>query len=57
MVEVFSGRSEIGRLRRKCDRYDDSTEKWKKRAAALQKQCQDLNQVRVDGCFNHSLIN
>ena len=45
MVEVFSSRSEIGQLRRKCDRYDDCIDKWKKKAAALQKQCQDLNQV------------
>ena len=45
MVEVLSSRSEIGQLRRKCDRYDDCIDKWKKKAAALQKQCQDLNQV------------
>ena len=45
MVEVLSSRSEIGQLRRKCDRYDECIDKWKKKASALQKQCQDLNQV------------
>ena len=50
MVEVLSSRSEIGQLRRKCDRYDECIDKWKKKASALQKQCQDLNQV---SCLNH----
>ena len=45
MVEVLSSRSEIGQLRRKCDKYDECIDKWKKKASALQKQCQDLNQV------------
>ena len=45
MVEVLSGRSEIGKLRQKCDVYDATLELWQKKAAALQKQCQDLNTV------------
>eukprot|EP00095_Tigriopus_kingsejongensis_P011201 maker-scaffold263_size232787-snap-gene-1.20 protein:Tk11201 transcript:maker-scaffold263_size232787-snap-gene-1.20-mRNA-1 annotation:"ubiquitin-protein ligase bre1" len=45
MVEVLSGRSEIGKLRQKCDIYDASLEMWKKQAAALEKQCQDLTTV------------
>lgn len=45
MVEVLSGRSEIGKLRQKCDSYDENLELWKRKATALQKQCQDLNTV------------
>ena len=48
MVEVLSSRSEIGQLRRKCDKYDECIDKWKKKASALQKQCQDLNQVSLN---------
>ena len=45
VVELMSSRSEIGRLRQKCDVYDTEIEKWKKKAAAFQKQSQDLNTV------------
>ena len=44
-AEVISARSEIGELRRKCDLYEEDTEKWKKRAQLFQKMCSDLNTV------------
>merc|ERR1712106_26615 len=45
MVEVITNRSEIGDLRQQCDSFADTVEKWKKRAAALSKQCTDLSTV------------
>ena len=45
LVDELAGRSEIGILRKKCDKYDRSAEKWKAKAQAFQKQLQDLNQV------------
>ena len=45
VVEVISCRSEIGELRAKCDKYEESNEKWKRKTQALQKMCQDLNTV------------
>lgn len=45
MVEMISCRSEIGELRRKCDAYEESSEKWKRKTQMLTKMCQDLNTV------------
>ena len=32
MACYIAGQSEIGKLRRKCDIYDENLEKWKKKA-------------------------
>ena len=45
IAEVLSARSEIGELRRKCDKFDEENEKWKKKQTLLQKMCMDLNTV------------
>lgn len=45
VVELMSSRSEIGRLRQKCDVYDAEIIQWKRKATAFQKQSQDLNTV------------
>lgn len=45
MVEVMTNKSEIGQLRQQCDSFADTVEKWKRRAAALSKQCTDLSTV------------
>jgi len=45
MVEILTNKSEIGELRQQCDSFADTVEKWKKRAAALSKQCTDLSTV------------
>jgi len=45
MVEVMTNKSEIGKLRHQCDSFQESVEKWKRRAQALSKQCTDLSTV------------
>ena len=45
IVEMLSSHSEVGKLRRECDSYKETNEKWKRKMAALQKMCQDLNTV------------
>ena len=45
VVELISCRSEIGEFRAKCDKFEESNEKWKKETETLQKMCQDLNTV------------
>ena len=45
IVEMLSSHSEVGKLRRECDGYKETNEKWKRKMAALQKMCQDLNTV------------
>jgi len=45
MVEVMTNKSEIGKLRHQCDSFQETVEKWKRRAQALSKQCTDLSTV------------
>ena len=45
IAEALSARSEISVLRRKCDSYEEESEKWKKKQQLLQKMCGDLNTV------------
>lgn len=45
MVEVMTNKSEIGQLRHQCDSFAETVDKWKRRAAALSKQCTDLSTV------------
>ena len=45
IAETLSARSEISVLRRKCDSYEEESEKWKKKQQLLQKMCGDLNTV------------
>ncbi len=45
VVDKIACRSEIADLRRKCDRYAESEEKWKRKTQMLQKMCNDLNTV------------
>ncbi len=45
LATALSARSEVARLRRRCDAYEESVEKFRRKAQALRKQNQDLTQV------------
>jgi len=44
-VELLTNKSEVGKLRQQVDSYQDTVERWKRRAGALSKQCTDLSTV------------
>jgi len=44
-VELLTNKSEVGKLRQQVDSYQETVERWKRRAGALSKQCTDLSTV------------
>lgn len=44
-VELLTNKSELGKLRQQVDSYQETVERWKRRAGALSKQCTDLSTV------------
>ena len=44
-LELMTNKSELGKLRQQADSYEETVERWKRRAGALSKQCTDLSTV------------
>merc|ERR1719510_2264664 len=44
-VELLTNKSEVGKLRQQVDSYQETVERWKRRAGALSKLCTDLSTV------------
>ena len=44
-LELMTNKSELGKLRQQADGYEETVERWKRRAGALSKQCTDLSTV------------